>query len=126
MAITSPIVTRGFGPNIDGGMIVTMGFGGFIAAVKEVAEDIIRAAGKAARRIIPDVLYSIKASLIEVNGEELSYPIVGSVSKLARVDESPLKGVITFVSSSVRQVSKPILIEARPLFIKYFRPGTKD
>ena len=53
----SPIVTQGFGPDIDGGFIVTMGYGSFIDAAKEAVSDIVRTVGKAAKKVIPDVLY---------------------------------------------------------------------
>lgn len=122
----SPIVTQGFGPDIDGGFIVTMGYGSFIDAAKEAVSDIVRTVGKAAKKVIPDVLYSVRASLIEVNGDELVYPIVGSVSRLADSSEPGIVGTITFVSSSLRQVSESILIDAKPLLVRYFRPGEDD
>ena len=122
----SPIVTQGFGPDIDGGFIVTMGYGGFIEAAKEVVSDIIRTVGKAAKKVVPDILYSVRVSLIEVNGDELTYPIAGSISRLADSSEPAINGTITFVSSSLRQVSESILIDAKPLLVRYFRPGEDD
>lgn len=65
------IVTRGFGSDST---IVTRGFGGVIAAAKEVAKDIIRKTGSAAKdaqESLQRAYVVVRASLKEVNGEQI-------------------------------------------------------
>lgn len=109
------LVTRGMG---DSSKMVTQGYGGsFVAtAAAAVAEVVQRAVikGKSAAKYIPEILYIVKAALVEVNDKELTYPITGVNRKIVKVDDPEPTIEAELKTEAVKSALKEILIKAAP------------
>jgi len=77
--MVSPIVTKGFGNNQR---IVTMGYGGVLAAVAEVIRGAVQHGRRRKEELIEDYEnFKITAKLVEINGKELIKPIINTITK---------------------------------------------
>lgn len=77
--MVSPIVTKGFGNNQR---IVTMGYGGVLAAVAEVIRGAVQHGKRRKEELIEDYeKFKITAKLVEINGKELIKPIINTITK---------------------------------------------
>lgn len=109
------LVTRGMG---NSSKMITQGYGGtFVAtAAAAVAEVVQRAVikGKTAAKYIPEILYIVKAALVEVNDKELTYPITGVNRKIVKVDDPEPTIEAELKTEAVKSALKEILIKAAP------------
>jgi hypothetical protein len=98
--------------------MITQGYGGtFVAtAAAAVAEVVQRAVikGKTAAKYIPEILYIVKAALVEVNDKELTYPITGVNRKIVKVDDPEPTIEAELKTEAVKSALKEILIKAAP------------
>ena len=109
------LVTRGMG---NSSKMVTQGYGGsFVAAVAAAAAEVVQRAvirGKEAAKYIPEILYIVKAALIEVNDEELTYPVTGVNRKIVKIDEPEPTIAAELKTEDVKRALREILIKAVP------------
>ena len=77
--MVSPIVTKGFG---NDQRIVTMGYGGVLAAVAEVIRGAVQHGRRRKKEIVEEYeKFKITAKLVEINGKELIKPIINTITK---------------------------------------------
>lgn len=77
--MVSPIVTKGFG---NDQRIVTMGYGGVLAAVAEVIRGAVQHGRRRKKEIVKEYeKFKITAKLVEINGKELIKPIINTITK---------------------------------------------
>lgn len=110
----APLVTRGMGSSSK---MVSQGFGGIVEQVAAAVAEVVRGAvirGKSAAKYIPEILYIVRAALIEVNDVELTYPITGANRKIVELDEPEPSITAELKTEDVKSTLKEILIKAVP------------
>lgn len=95
--------------------LVTRGLAESIAVV--VAAAVVAAArkvGRSGREFIPEIVYAVRAALLEVNRVELSSPITGVDRRTVKPnEEAEISGQAEIVSSNVSRKLQEILIRAK-------------
>ena len=110
----APLITRGMGSSSK---MVSQGFGGIVEQVAAAVAEVVRGAvikGKSAAKYIPEILYIVRAALIEVNNVELTYPITGVNRKIVELDESEPNITAELKTEDVKSALREILIKAVP------------
>lgn len=119
------LVTRGMGTS---SRMVTQGYGGtFVAAVAAVAEIVKKAVirSRDATKHIPEILYIVKATLIDVNSKELDNPIAGTKRKIVDPSEKEVTISAELKTEDVKRALREILIKAVPSVRARFIDGKK-
>ena len=114
------VVTRGFGTS---GSIVTRGFG---SSIVEAVTEAIDTAVLRGKRAVEQVdryreyveTYIIKATLIEVNKKELTYPISKKITRFFEHEGNIIVSAIIKWSKTVNLATSNILIKASRIFSK--------
>lgn len=108
--------------------MVTQGFGGIVSQVIEAVTAVAQKAvirGKGALEKIPEILYVVKATLVEINGEELVRPLTGTRRKIVVEDEKEPNINAQLKSEEVKRALKEILIRVKPLVSSRILDGKK-
>lgn len=125
MTTAAPLITRGMGAE---SRMVTQGYGGIVAAVVAAVAEVTKAAvirGKSAVEQIPEILYIVKASLLEINNKELLYPLTGVSRKIVDNTEEEPKISAQLKTEDVKSALREILIKAVPVVRAKFLDGKK-
>jgi hypothetical protein len=124
--VASPLVTRGMGTN---SAIVTQGYGGIVSVAAAAVAEVVRQAvikGKSAAKYIPEILYIVKAALVEVNDKELTYPITGINRKIVKVDDPEPTITAELKTEDVKSALREILIKVAPSVRTRILDGKKN
>ena len=114
MSSPAPLITRGMG---ESSRMVTQGYGDIIDVAVAAVAEVVRGAvirGKSAAKYIPEILYIVKAALVEVNSNELTYPITGVNRKIVKADEPEPTITADLKTEDVKSALREILIKAVP------------
>ena len=125
MSSPAPLITRGMGAE---SRMVTQGFGGIVSQVIEAVTAVAQKAvirGKGALEKIPEILYVVKATLVEINGEELVRPLTGTRRKIVIEDEKEPNINAQLKTEEVKRALKEILIRVKPLVSSRILDGKK-
>ena len=106
MGSNPTLVTRGLAETV----VVVV-----VAAVAEA----VRKVGRSGREFIPEIVYAVRAALLEVNKSELSKPISGVDRRVVRpYEEKGVSGEAEILSASVSRKLQEILIRAKAIVTK--------
>ena len=125
MPSAAPLITRGMGAE---SRMVSQGFGGIVKQIADAVTAVAKRAvirGKGALEKIPEILYVVKASLIEINGEELMNPLSGTRRKIVSANEQEPTIDAHLKPEEVKRALKEILIKVKPLVSSRILDGKK-
>lgn len=114
---TNRIVTRGMGPSRGSAGragLVTQGYGGIIGAIVGAVSAVIRGGTRALRRL-PELIYLVRARLVDVNDREPPRPLTGADHALVDPNEPTVRVNADLEATAINSSRQGILIAASRL-----------